>query len=85
MGEVPGPEPGPTWGQGASWPSVLACIQDAKPCLPASGTLLLCSASHPQTLLPGRVGMSLRTCEPLGVSVLFLCDYPQGPTTAVVM
>lgn len=42
MGEVPGLEPGPTWGQVMSWPSALACIQHAKPSPPASGTLLPC-------------------------------------------
>lgn len=61
MGEVPGLEPGPTCGQGVSRPSVLASIQRAKPCLPASGTLLLYSAHHHQNPLPGRVGVALRT------------------------
>lgn len=78
MGEVPGLEPGPTWGQGVSWPSVLACIQHAKPCLRASGTLLLCSAHHHENLLPGRAGMSTRTWEALEVRVLSPCDSPRG-------
>lgn len=40
MGEVPGLEPGPTWGQGMSWPRALACTQATEPRLPASGPLL---------------------------------------------
>lgn len=40
MGEVPGLEPGPTWGLGMSWPSALACTQATEPHPPASGLLL---------------------------------------------
>lgn len=70
MGELPGFEPGPTWGQGMSWPSVLACIQPTKRSLTASGTVLLSSPCHHQHLLPGKDGMPPITQEPLEVRIL---------------
>lgn len=79
MGEVAGLEPGPTWGQGMSWPSVRACIQPAKPSLPASGTVVLCSPCHPQNLLPGKDGISPRIWEPMEVKVLVFETIPKGP------
>lgn len=76
MGEVPGLEPGPTWGQVMSWPSVLARIQHAKPSLPASGMLLPCPAHPHQNLLPRKVEMSPRTRSPRKSGSLSLRDYP---------
>lgn len=78
MGEVPGLEPEPTWGQGMCWPSLLACIQSAKPSLPASGTVLLYSPCHHHNLLPGEDGVSPRTWAPLEVRALVFVTISEG-------
>lgn len=73
MGEVPGLEPEPTWGQGMCWPSLLACIQSAKPSLPASQP-------------PPRRGWGVsQNLGAPGSQSPCLCDYLRGCTLAVLM